>query len=70
MVECSNNYQTGVNWTAVQISSVTSDQANRFSSMASAATLSGRKFRVWMTDTVCPANSNCRIATSWSLYVP
>lgn len=70
MAECSNNYQTGVNWTAVQLSSVSEAQANRFTSMATAAVLSSRKFRVFMSDVVCPGNTNCRIATSWSLFQP
>jgi hypothetical protein len=68
MVSCANEYQTGVNWTAIQISSTTSQQQNRFTSMAQAAILSGRPFRVFMTDTTCPKNANCRIASSWALY--
>lgn len=71
MVECSNSYSPGVNWTAVQLSgtgAVSSSQAGRFAAMAQAAVLSGRKFRVFMTDMACPNNSNCMIASSWSLY--
>jgi hypothetical protein len=69
MVECSNLYTTGVNWTAIQITSSTSvqTQVNRFTTMAISAVLSGRKFKVWMTDTACPNNSNCRIASEWAL---
>src|SRR5262245_53067497 len=67
MMSCANDYQTGVNWTAIQISATTSQQQSRFTSMAQAAVLSGRPFRVFMTDTPCPKNSNCRIANSWSL---
>jgi hypothetical protein len=68
MVECSNNFATGVNATAIQVNTATAGQPARFTAMANAAVLAGRKFRVWMTDTVCTNYNNCRIATSWSLY--
>jgi hypothetical protein len=72
-VECANEYQTGVNWVGVNISgtgSIGSSSAQRFTSMAQAAILSGRQFRAFMTDTACPGTPNCRIANAWSLYRP
>jgi hypothetical protein len=70
MVECSNTYITGVNWTAIQLSSYSDAKAQRFTAMASAAILSQRPFRVFMTDSVCPNNSNCRLASAWAFYKP
>jgi len=68
-VNCSNNYSGSINWIGATISSLTSTQQARFVSMAEAAILSGKTFRVFMTDTQCPvAGANCRIANSWSLY--
>jgi hypothetical protein len=70
-VSCSNNWTTGVNWVGLTISSATDMQEERFVQFATAAILSGKRFRVYMTDTACPvAGSNCRLATSWSLYPP
>jgi hypothetical protein len=68
MVNCSNSYATGVNATALRLNTAAVGQPSRFLAMADAAVLSGRKFRVWMTDTACPGYSNCRLATTWSLY--
>jgi hypothetical protein len=70
-VHCLNPFTTGLDWTAVNISSVGSAAAARFTSMAQAAILSGRRFRVFLTNNDCAsAPSNCKYATSWSLYVP
>ena len=74
-VGCINAVTTGVNYVALRLDSGTfgvTDVAkqNRFASMAQAAILGARKFRVYVTDTACPGASNCRLVTSWSLYVP
>jgi hypothetical protein len=69
-VQCSNNFISGVNFIGLLQSSYSDAAETRFFSAANAAILSGRRFRVYMTDTVCPGFSNCRLANSWSLYIP
>lgn len=68
-VECSNDWAqvAGVNWIAINLADYTTEEEQRFWSAASSALLSGRKFRVYMTDTDC-GFADCRLATSWSLY--
>jgi hypothetical protein len=66
-VSCTNEYSPGVKWIAINTSDFSSDQENRFWSTASSALLSGRRFRVHMTDTEC-GFAGCRLASAWSLY--
>jgi hypothetical protein len=76
-VECSNNCSTSVcegtttaNFIGVNLSDLSTNQENRFVSMASAAILSGRVFRVYTVGTVCSGTPNCRVATTWALHIP
>lgn len=64
---CTNEYSPGVRWIAINTSDFSSDQENRFWSTATSALLSGRRFRVHMTDTNC-GFAECRLASAWSLY--
>jgi len=73
-VECSNTYppNSAVNFAGAPLSGVgalTDAQASRFASMAEAAIVSGRIFRIHIIDAnVCASTTNCRYADAWSLY--
>jgi hypothetical protein len=70
-VHCTNPATTGLDWTAVNISNVGSSAASRFVSMAESAILSGRRFRVFLTNTDCASSTvNCKYSTSWSIFIP
>ncbi|HET6285024.1 MAG TPA: hypothetical protein VFH73_28965 [Polyangia bacterium] len=72
-VHCINPFSTNpkLDWIGLSVPSAGNDATNRFVSMAQAAILSARKFRVFYTDQFCfGAPSNCRYATSWSLFTP
>jgi hypothetical protein len=70
-VSCSNTFTGGNNWTAINLSSYNDGQKARFVSMFTSALLSGRFFRVFMTDTNCSSTfTNCKLANQWSLYIP
>ena len=68
-VECSTEFAPGVNAVAMTIAGKPDALVARFVSTATSALLSGRQFRAFATDTAC-AVSSCRIATTWSLYLP
>jgi hypothetical protein len=69
-VSCSNNFN-GNTWTAINLSSYNDGQKARFLSMFTSALLSGRFFRVYMTDTNCSSTfTTCKLANQWSLYIP
>lgn len=68
-VSCSNGWAQDptVTWIAINLADYTADQENRFWSAATSSLLSGRQFRVYLTDTNC-GFATCRLATSWSIY--
>lgn len=73
-VECSNAYPaiSTVFYAGEPLSgtgAITDAQASRFLSVAEAAIVSGRIFRVHIVDAnTCPGASNCRYADAWTLY--
>lgn len=73
-VSCSNSYSGpsgAASWIALPQAGKTDALQARFISMATSALLSGKAFRVYMTDTVCPGfSSGCYVPDSWSIYTP
>ena len=66
-VNCSNKYKNTYEWLALDKRDWRNPEENRFTAMAMAAILSGRTFRVYMTDESCSFNA-CRKVNAWSLY--
>ena len=72
-VHCTNAFNGPYSWIAVNLTTVGPQSANRFVSMAQAAILSGRRFRVLYQDTQADCTSApgvCKYATAWALYTP
>ena len=70
-VNCGNSIG-GASWFAIRLSDYNGYQENRFISMATAALLSGRHFRMNTTSTDCPGSIwngvECRLVNKWSVY--
>ncbi len=68
-VSCSNAYDDDptVTWVAINLTDYNTQQKARFWSAATSSLLSGRTFRVFITDTDC-GFATCRLATSWSIF--
>lgn len=73
-VGCSNAYPpiTTVTWAGAPLTgtgALTDAQAARFVSMAEAAIVAGRTFRVHVNDaSACAGATNCRYVDAWSTY--